>query len=174
MDLQLQHVVVQSAWTYYILWFRHLEGLRVAAIKPIDQSSDKWQRRAQVAGPDYQAGVENPRRPWAEAAAGADQSYRQAVTEAASQGRYSAGVRRAGDARWREGAVSKGPSRFAEGVSLAVGRWQAGYGPYQAAISRVQLPPRGPAGSPQNLQRVTTVAQTLRAVKTGTGGGTTR
>lgn len=143
----------------------------MAAIKDIGQSGDKWQRRAQVAGPDYTAGVENPRRQWAEAAAGADATYRQAVTEAAAQGRFGAGVRRAGDARWREGAVAKGPSRFAEGVSLAVGRWQTGFNPYQAAIARVQLPPRGPAGSPQNLQRVAAIAQTLRQVKTGTGSG---
>lgn len=139
----------------------------MANMKDVSQSADKWQRRAAVAGPDYQAGVQSPRRSWAEAATAADQSYRQAVTAAAAAGSYGKGVQRAGDARWRDGAISKGPSRFAEGVGLAVGAWQSGFQPYAEAIKRIQLPPRGPAGSPANLQRVAVVATALRQVKTG-------
>lgn len=141
----------------------------MANMKDITQSADKWQRRAAVAGPDYQAGVSSPRRSWSEAAAAANDSYRAAVTAAATEGRYKAGVSRAGDARWRDGAMQKGPSRFAEGVSLAVGQWQSGFQPYAEAIKRVSLPARGPAGSPQNLQRVAAISTALRGVKTGKG-----
>jgi len=59
----------------------------------------------------------------------------------------------------------KGPQRFAEGVQLAEGEWQKGFGPYHTAISNLSLPARGPAGSPANLQRVAAIATTLRAVK---------
>jgi hypothetical protein len=146
----------------------------MAAIKPVEQSAEKWQRRAQVAGPDYQAGVQNPRQSWAQAAAAADANYRQGVTAAATAGRFAAGVRKAGDERWRANALAKGPSRFGEGVTLAVGEWQRGFAPYQAAIASLQLPARGPAGSPQNLQRVQAVANLLRQVKERGAGGAAR
>lgn len=139
----------------------------MAAIKPMEQASDKWTRRAAVAGEDYRQGVNNPRVPWDQASVAADGNYRQGVTAAANAGRYAGGVRRAGVERWRNAATQKGPQRFAEGVALATGEWQRGFQPYHTAISNLTLPPRGPAGSPQNLQRVSTVATALRAVRDG-------
>lgn len=143
----------------------------MAAIKPLEQSSEKWIRRAQVAGPDFQAGVTNPRASWSAASSAADANYRQAVTAAAAAGRFAAGVRKAGDEKWRANSLAKGPSRFAEGVQLAVGEWQKGFGPYQQTIAGVTLPPRGPTGSPQNIQRVAAIATALRQVKERAGGG---
>ncbi len=143
----------------------------MAAIKPIEQSGDKWQRRAQVAGPDYQAGVQAPRVPWAAASKAAEGNYKAGVTAAANANRYGAGIGRAGDERWRSNSMAKGPGRFAEGVQLAVGTWSARFQPYQSTIAAVTLPARGPAGSPQNLARVSAVAQALRQVKVTAGGG---
>lgn len=134
-------------------------------IKPLDQSSDKWVRRASVAAPDYSAGVENPRQNWEEAASNADTNYRAGVTAAANAGRFASGVRSAGNEKWRRGALQKGPSRFTEGVAIAKDDWAKGFSPYREAISSVKLPPRGPAGSPQNLQRVGVIATTLRQLR---------
>ncbi len=139
----------------------------MAAIKPLEQASDKWTRRAAVAGEDYRTGVMNPRQPWDQASIAADANYRQGVTAAANSGRYASGVRKVGGEKWRQNAAAKGPQRFAEGVSLAVGEWQRGFQPYHTAVANLQLPPRGPAGSPQNLQRVNAVATALRAVREG-------
>lgn len=137
----------------------------MAAIRPVEQSAEKWSRRAAVAQTDYVQGVENPRASWAAAAQAAGQSYRQGVTAAANAGRFEAGVKAAGDERWRRGARDKGPNRFAEGVQLATGEWQRGFGPYQEAIKNLQLPARGPKGSPANLTRVSAVAGALRSLK---------
>lgn len=136
----------------------------MANIKPIDQASDKWARRAQVAGPDYQMGIENPRRSWSEAASAADANYRAGVTQAAAAGRFAAGVKAAGDEKWKKRARAVGPGRFAEGVQVAKPDWESGFRPYQDAIASVQLPPRGPKGSPANLQRVSAIATTLRTL----------
>lgn len=143
----------------------------MAAIRPIDSSSDKWVRRSSVAAPDYTQGVENPRRPWADAAAAADQNYRQGVTQAAQAGRFGQGVRAAGNDKWRNAAISKGPNRFTEGVSLARDEWESGFRPFQDAIAALSLPARGPKGSPQNIQRVSAVANTMRQLfeRRGTG-----
>lgn len=146
----------------------------MAAIKPIEQAADKWTRRASVAAPDYQAGIQNPRRDWAQAAQAADQNYRQAVTAAANAGRFATGVRSAGSEKWRNNALAKGPGRFAEGVSVAVQDWQRGFAPFHQVISAVQLPARGPSGSPQNLQRVAAIATALRQLKERAGGGQAR
>lgn len=137
----------------------------MAAIKPLEMSSDKWARRAALAGEDYRAGVSNPRTPWDQASIAADQNYRAGVTAAANAGRYAGGIRKVGAEKWRNNAAQKGPARFAEGVQLATGEWQRGFAPYQAALSSLQLPARGPVGSPQNFQRVQATATALRQVR---------
>jgi len=136
----------------------------VANIKSLDQSSDKWKRRAAVAGPDYEFGVRNPRRSWAQASSDAEGNYKTAVVQAANQGRYGQGIKKTGEAGWQENAIAKGPSRFSEGVALAQQSWANGFAPFHAAIKTLKLPPRGPKGSPQNLQRVAAMSAALRAV----------
>ena len=136
----------------------------MANIKPMDDSSDKWVRRAGVAAEDYRKGIENPRKSWSSASVSAEGNYKQGVTTAAAAGRYGKGIKAAGDAKWKENAMSKGPGRFAEGVSLAKDQWSKGFAPYHSAIASLTLPPRGPKGDPKNLHRVAAVANALRAV----------
>ena len=143
----------------------------MANIKDLTKSSDKWMRRAAVAGPDYESGIRNPRRPWAEASLGAEDNYKSGVVAAANAGRYGRGVKAAGNEKWQKNAIAKGPSRFAEGVALAQDAWETGFKPYQDAIRAITLPPRGPKGSPQNLQRVAAMANVLRKGSQARGGG---
>ena len=142
----------------------------MANIKPLDQSSDKWSRRASVAGEDYLFGVRSPRQAWDTAAAAAEPNYKAAVVAAANAGRFGKGVRKAGNAKWQTGAITKGPTRFSEGVALAKPAWEAGFAPYQRVIETISLPARGPKGSPANLQRVTLVSAALRAAAEKIGG----
>ena len=141
----------------------------MAAIKPIEQSSDKWVRRASVAGPDYLQGIQNPRKAWAAAAVEAEPNYKAGVTAAAARGAFGIGVKAAGDEKWRRGAVQKGPGRFAEGVAIGRDDWGKGFAPYQSVIAAVTLPPRGPKGAPQNIQRVAAIATALRTLKEKAG-----
>lgn len=143
----------------------------MANIKPIDQSADKWRRRAEQAGEDYRAGVRAPRRPWSQAAVEAEQNYRAGVTAAANRGAFSAGVKRAGEERWRAMSEAKGPSRFAEGVAIGQPDWAKAFAPYHQVVSALQLAPRGPRGSEQNYQRAVGVGKALRAAKERIQGG---
>jgi len=136
----------------------------MANIKPLEQASDKWSRRASAAAPDYAAGIENPRRSWAEASLAAENNYKQGVIAAANAGRYGQGVRSAGNEKWQNRAKTVGPGRFSEGVQVARSDWERGFRPYHQAIQSLKLPPRGPKGSPQNIQRVAAIATTLRQV----------
>lgn len=134
----------------------------MANIKPIGQSAEKYVRRASLAGPDYEAGIENPRTPWGAASIAAEPNYKAGVTAAANAGRYGKGIKRVGDDKWQKNALVKGPGRYVEGVSGAKEVWESGFKPYHDAIAALTLPPRGPRGSAQNLQRVAAIANANR------------
>lgn len=139
----------------------------MAAVKPAANVAEKWARVTPQRAEDYRLGVQNPRTPWAQAAAAAQERYKTAVTEAANQGRYAKGVSAAGDQRWQQKALAKGPTRFAEGVSVSAPDYQAGVQPYLDTIAATQLPPRYPKGDPRNIERVRVISQALRKKKTG-------
>ena len=147
------------------VYFFFEKGETMAAIKDLTASSDKWVRRASVSGPDYVKGIQDPRRGWEDATVKAEASYRQAVVQAANQGRFSKGVKNAGEEKWKSNALAKGPGRFAEGVAVAKKDWEKGFKPFRDAIEAIDLPARGPKGSAQNIQRVTAIAQALRQLK---------
>jgi hypothetical protein len=147
-----------------------MEERKMANIKPIDQSSQKWTNRASGASPEYTRGVQSPRTPWGQAAAAGNNNWKAGVTQAAGADRFLKGVQKAGDAKWANGATKKGPGRYVEGVSGAGQDWASGFGPFQAAISGVTLPARAVRGSPTNLQRVSTIATLLHNTKLGISG----
>lgn len=134
-------------------------------VPPISDVASKFARRAQSAGPEYESGVRSPSTPWAAASSAAAGSYEQGVTQAISRKAYGKGVAAAGDARWSRGAIEKGPARYAQGVQLAEGDYAQRMAPVLDAIARTDLPPRGPRGSAQNLQRMTPIPQALAALK---------
>lgn len=93
-------------------------------------------------------------------------SYAQGVQAAIAEKRFEKGVGRAGD-KWKKKAEDTGASRYGPGVAAAAGDYEQGFAPYAATIASLTLPPRGPAGSPQNIERVRAVATALRAKKVG-------
>lgn len=137
----------------------------MAAIKSLDQASDKWVRRASVAGADYETGVKNPKRPWAESAKAGKANYVAGINAANARDAFSKGIDKAGDATWLAMATKKGPSRFAEGVAISKEQWSKGFAPYRAGIESLNLAPRGPRGSVANYERSKAVGTTLRAIK---------
>lgn len=139
----------------------------MANIKQLALISDKWIRRASVAGADYEAGVRNPRTSWVDSAVAAESNYKTAVVAAANAGKFGKGVRKAGETTWKDNAIAKGPARFSEGVSLAKPNFEKGFAPFRQTIESLTLPPRGPKGSPANLARVAAVATALRKTSEG-------
>lgn len=134
-------------------------------VPPITDVAAKFARRAQSAGPEYESGVRNPSVPWAQAATASQPSYEAGVTAAISRKAYGKGIAQAGDARWAKGAIEKGPARYAQGVQLAEGDYAQRMAPVLDTIARTDLPPRGPRGSAQNLQRMTPIPQALAQLK---------
>jgi len=137
----------------------------MAKIKDNARISAKWKRRAEGAGAEYEEGVRNPREDWAQATAASEPAYEQGVQQSISRKAYGKGVRKAGTAKWQENALAKGPTRYANGISLSQNAYEEGFAPFRQTIASVNLPPRGPKGDPKNIARVTAIAKALHAKK---------
>jgi hypothetical protein len=135
--------------------------------KDISAVAAKWTQRAQAAGTDYSNGVKNPRRDWASNTAAAADSWAQGVQDAVGNGRFARGVNAAGTPKWQAGAVGKGATRYPQGVAAGSPNYSNGFAPYLQVISGLTLTPRGPRGSPGNVQRVQVIADALHRKKVG-------
>ena len=141
------------------------------AVKSLDRSAAKWIRQASTSGPEYEAGIQNPRRSWMEATSAAESNYEQGVNKAIASKRFGKGVAKAGDAKWKKNSLEKGPRRWIEGISVSEEAYKRGFAPYRTALEGLTLPARGPKGDPKNINRVAAVAKKLHDTKLELAGG---
>jgi len=133
----------------------------MAEIRSMDVIAEKWARVTPMRRPDYEYGIANPRRDWAEAAAGANESWKAGVAAAAAADRFGKGVKKVGTEKWKDRARRKGPSRFAEGVIIGRPDYHKGFAPFSDTIKATTLPDRFPKGDPRNIERVSAIATAL-------------
>ncbi len=131
-------------------------------IKPVEQLKEKYASRAGAAGGDYKAGIDNPRRDQASAALAAVDSYNVGVQASITAGSFAKGVTEAGTEKWKRKSSGVGAQRYPQGAAAAKDDWAKGAKPVLDAIASVDLPPRGPRGTPSNIQRVVAVAEAAR------------
>jgi hypothetical protein len=143
-----------------------LSPVTAMAIKVKDPGTvaGKWKTRAGAARGDYATGVTGAAGDWEARSAAAEDTYRAAVTEAASKGRYGAGVRGSAG-KYQKNATTLGPQRYQEGVANAQDAYAGAMGPVLQAIASINLPPRGVRGT--NQERSNMVATALRKLKFG-------
>jgi len=139
-------------------------------VRGIKQIGEKFARVVAQRGPDYQAGIENPRRDQATAAAAAEPLYEAGVTAGMAEKRFGKGVRKAGSAKWQRGAREKGVARWPAGVAAAQPDYEAGFEPFRSALERTELPPKRAKRDPANIQRVQKVVDTMIATAKAGGG----
>lgn len=135
-------------------------------VKSPQTAAGRWKRRAQSASGEYEQGVRDTTADWAAAASAAKAAYVAGVQEANARDAFSKGVQGAGNAKWKDRALKKGPQRFSEGVTIAEDDYSRGVAPFLEVASRTDLPMRGAVGSEQNYQRSVTMAKAMRAAKT--------
>lgn len=125
----------------------------------------KWKRRTETAGAEYEAGVKDPKKDWGSATEAAEKNYEAGVQNAMRQHRFGKGVKKAGTAKWQDGAVNKGVARFGQGVAASGDNYEKGFSPYRDVIERTTLPPRYPKGDPRNFERVKAMGIALHDAK---------
>ena len=133
-------------------------------VKSVEQAAQKFIDRAAVAGKDYEQGIKNTTN-WAEKAIEAKDSYAAGITDAITRGAREAGIQKVGNQGWQSKAVTLGTKRFPEGVRAAKEIYSKNVAPYLQTISSIDLPPRGPKGSPENYERVRAIGEVLRNKK---------
>lgn len=136
-------------------------------VKSAAQAAGRWSRRAASAGGEYTEGVTRTGASWAANTQAAAAAYAAGVQEAQGRGAFAKGVQAAGDTKWRNNALTKGPGRYSEGVQVGMGDYEKGVQPYLEVASRTDLPQRGATGSEGNYQRAAMMAKAFRAAKTG-------
>lgn len=103
------------------------------ARKTPEQVAAKYARRVAAAGQDYQEGIQNPSRDWAEATAAAEDRYQNGLQESFSKRSFSRGVSRAGSSKWQANALAKGASRYTASAQDAAAAYQQQAGNIMAA-----------------------------------------
>lgn len=129
----------------------------------------KWQTRAGMASGDYSEGAAATDKDQAQRAIAAKGNYVAGIQESIAGGRYEKGLQKSGKAGWLAGVQEKGAQNYSTGVSADRSRtkYLENSGKYDNARKAADTLPRGPRGSAQNLNRVTAVANALRAAKVG-------
>ena len=139
-------------------------------VKSLERTVGKWKRNASGATGEYVTGIQNAAS-WAAGAGAAESNYEQGVTAAISRKSFGAGVRAAGDEKWRRGAEVKGQQRYAGGIAAGEQSYQEGVGPFLQFMQGLSLGPSGPRGSPENMQRSQNLQAALHKKRiSGTGG----
>jgi hypothetical protein len=127
----------------------------------LNDSAEKFERRASQAGQDYATGVENSSdSEQQQATLDAVDSWEQGIQEAISEGRFESGVNNPNKS-WQQAALEVGQSRFTQGASQAGDTWQQGFSPFADTLEGLNLQPRGPRGSAANFERSRKVGEAL-------------
>jgi hypothetical protein len=137
----------------------------MADIMSLDQIVAKWIRVTPGRSEDYRAGVTSPRKDWASAAAASEAAWAGGVSAAAAIRSFSRGVTAVGTPGWQGPTLSKGVTRWPEGVRGAEAKYRSGFSGPHGVIARTTLPPRGPAGDPGNIERTRVIAAALHDYK---------
>lgn len=126
----------------------------------------KFAARAQAAAPEYKVGVDATT-DWAGPTQAAADNYAQGVQASIARGGFQKGVAAAGTAKWKDKASNVGSTRYPQGVAGAEQAYATGFEKSAGVLKSLLLPPRGPKGAPQNVERVRAVADALHRAKTG-------
>jgi hypothetical protein len=128
---------------------------------------NRWKRNTSQAVKDYENGIKNPKRSWGKTTCEAQNRYKAGVDAAHLRKAFQGGVKKKGTRGWFIPTLLKGPTRFAQGVSIAGGTYASGYIKYHKIIKRTSLPGRFPRGDPRNINRCSTICAALGRAKAG-------
>ncbi len=134
-------------------------------IRSTAANAEKWKRRTENAGTEYEAGVKDPKNDWAEQTAKAEKNYEDGIKTSIQNKSFGKGVKKAGTQAWQEGATKKGVERFGRGVQMSGNKYEEGFKPYAEVIEKTTLPPRYPKGDPRNYERVKAMGAALHDKK---------
>ena len=137
-------------------------------VKDLGTAAKKFSTNASAGSANYLSGVQS-NQTWAPNTAAAANNWATGVQTAAANGKFAAGVQKAGQGKYQAAVQLKGHARFQSGVSStqAQQNWQTGFTPYATVLAGITLPPKGVRGSPGNYAIVQTIGDALHKAKAG-------
>ena len=127
--------------------------------------AEKWGRVTPDRVDDYEKGVRDPDRDWANETADAEDRYEAGIKASISRKAFSKGVKRTGTANQQEATIQKGIPIWPERVRMAQAKMAAGMEQVVKTLTGITLKPRYATGDPRNLDRVKQVAEALHNMK---------
>lgn len=139
----------------------------MAKIRSLSEIAAKWKDVTPRREAYYKAGVERPKKDWAEETKAAAKGWEEGVTSAVTEKRFEKGVAKAGLEKWRKRTLVKGAEqgRWSAGVRAFADEYAKGFGPFRDVIEKVELPARYSKGDDRNYERVKAIGRALHAAK---------
>src|ERR1700752_1602548 len=131
-------------------------------MKSAAQAAANWSGAASRAQTDWVAGINSTQKDQAALAAVAQPAWLAGVQDAAANNRFANGVTRRGTGYWKSQSEAKA-ANYVQGYTAGAQNFSSAIGKIMNDMPNLvaALPARGPAGSPQNLNRVTQLDQAL-------------
>uniref|UniRef100_A0A6H1ZZM6 Uncharacterized protein n=2 Tax=viral metagenome TaxID=1070528 RepID=A0A6H1ZZM6_9ZZZZ len=132
-------------------------------VKDVSSSAVKWGDNASRASGAYAVGALASAELWASKTQAAADNFGQAISAPGIKQRFSAGVRRAGAAKFARKISDVAADRFGPGVNAAKQDYSAGVEPFFSTLAALTLSARKPRGDPANYNRSQEVGKALNA-----------
>ena len=138
-----------------------IDMTRRIKVKPVSDIGKKWMEGAQARAGSYESEAPAAGAEWEANTVAAGGTYKAGISVAGIEKRFVGGVKRAGAAKFTRKVQDVGVSRYSPGVAAAKDDFATGFADYQSVLDGLEIPDRGPRGSPGNYAIVEKVGSAL-------------
>lgn len=124
--------------------------VRRISVKSAAAIAKKWATETPGRAAYYELEAPAAGAEWEANTVAAGGTYKAAISAAGIQDRFVGGVKKAGAAKFARKVKDVGVDRYAPGVAAAEEDMAKGFAPFQAILDGLEIPDRGPRGSPSN------------------------
>lgn len=135
--------------------------MRRIKVKSPTEIADKWAEVTPQRAGYYEAEAPNAGPEWEANTVAAGSTYKASLAVAGIEKRFVGGVKRAGAEKFARKVRDIGVARYGPGVAAAQADMAKGMEPYVAVLEGLEIPDRGPRGSPGNYAIVQKVGDAL-------------
>ena len=134
---------------------------RRITVKSAAEIAQKWADVTPARASYYEAEAPAAAAEWEANTVAAGGTYKAGISVAGIEKRFVGGVKRAGAEKFGRKVRDVGVARYAPGVAAAQSDMMTGVADYVAVLEGLEIPDRGPRGSPANYAIVQKVGEAL-------------
>ncbi len=134
---------------------------RRISVKSASEIAQKWADVTPARASYYESEAPAAGQEWEDNTIAAGGTYKAGISVAGIEKRFVGGVRRAGAEKFARKVKDVGVSRYSPGVAAAKEDMAKGIADYVAVLEGLEIPDRGPRGSPGNYAIVEKVGSAL-------------